>query len=194
MCSINPAKVRTLSALLGMPIVDNLSRYIGVPIIHNRVNKNTYQVMEARVIKKLSSWHAKSLSLVRRLILIQSVLATIPLYIMQTTSIPKATLNKIEQHCRNFLWGVEVGGRRLNLVKWEEVCRPKEQGGLSIRKLNECNRAFLMKLTWQIMFGWEVFWIRIVKDKYMKESWPAPDMRKARCLTFGMVSASTSLK
>lgn len=58
--SFHPVEVRTLSALLGMPIVDNLRKYVGVPIIHNRVNKNTYQYVDTRVIKKLSSWHAKS--------------------------------------------------------------------------------------------------------------------------------------
>lgn len=171
-----------MSAILGIPVVNNLGRYLGVPILHNRMNKNMYKGVQARVVKKLSTWHAKFLSLAGRLTLIQSILAMIPLYTMQTTSMPMITLKKIEQHCRSFFFGgaaegVNVGGRKLSLVKWEDVCdKPKEIEGLNIRKLKECNQAFMMKSAWQIASSREALWIRIIKDKYMKESWPNPDM------------------
>ncbi|XP_042475236.1 uncharacterized protein LOC122057231 [Macadamia integrifolia] len=35
-------------------------------------------------------------------------------------------------------------------VKWEEICRPKEEGGLGIRRLRDVNCAVLSKLVWQM--------------------------------------------
>ncbi|XP_042495070.1 uncharacterized protein LOC122074306 [Macadamia integrifolia] len=35
-------------------------------------------------------------------------------------------------------------------VKWEEICRPKEEGGLGIRRLRDVNCAVISKLVWQM--------------------------------------------
>lgn len=72
------------------------------------------------------------------------MLATIPLHTMQTTSISKNTLNCIDKHCRGFMWGGGIKGKKMSLVNWKDVCKPKEHGGLNIRSLSDCNKAFLM--------------------------------------------------
>jgi len=31
---------------------------------------------------------------------------------------------------RNFIWGWNAAGKKMTLVKWENLCKPKEHGGL----------------------------------------------------------------
>lgn len=74
----------------------------GVPIIHGRVTKFTYQHVTETVRRRLSTWKMKSLSRAARLVLIRTTLMAIPLYIMQTVSLPVAVINQIEQIFRRF--------------------------------------------------------------------------------------------
>ena len=38
---------------------------------------------------------------------------------------------------------------KLNLVKWEEVCKPKKKGGLRIRRIKYLSKALLSKVGWR---------------------------------------------
>ena len=47
-----------------------------------------------------------------------------------------------------FLWGSTNEKRRIHLVGWEKVIRPKEEGGLEIQLAKAKNLALLAKLNW----------------------------------------------
>ena len=100
--SVQTREARILSAMLGIPLGDEIGRHLGVPILHKKVNKYTYQALTNIVFKQLNSWNAKSLLMGGRITLIQSVLLTISLYTMQTSSI-KCTLLQIEGMCCDFV-------------------------------------------------------------------------------------------
>lgn len=97
-----------LSAAIGIARTEDLGCYLGVSLIHSRVTNKTYQVLVDRVMSRLCSWHAKSLSFAGQLTLLRSVLVAIPQYTMQSTKIPKASLENIEKLSRNFLWVVRL--------------------------------------------------------------------------------------
>lgn len=92
-----------LSATIGIPHINDLVHYLGVPISYDIATKSTYQALVDRVISRLCSWQANSLSFTGCLTLLQSVLAVIPQYTMQSSEIPKATLESMEKLCRNVL-------------------------------------------------------------------------------------------
>ena len=46
------------------------------------------------------------------------------------------------------------------------MCRPKEEGGMGLKKMKSMNRAFLMKLAWGMMKE-NHLWVKVIKDKYM---------------------------
>ena len=56
------------------------------------------------------------------------------------------------------------------LVAWDNVCRPKSEGGLGIRKNKDVNKASIAKLRWIILTNIDSFWERIVRDKYVKNN------------------------
>ncbi|KAL4338389.1 hypothetical protein AHAS_Ahas12G0205300 [Arachis hypogaea] len=112
---------------------------------------------------KLSSLNKKSLSFVGRCTLMQSVLSTIPNYCMQTMKIPMTVCAKIDKLCRDFLWGSSEDDRKIHLLSWEKICKPKEEGGLEIRRAQEINQLFLMKLAWGLTYKRESLWVQVMR-------------------------------
>ena len=87
----------------------------------------------------------KLLSRGERLTLIQSILSSFPIYYLSLFKAPISVICSLEKLMRDFFWegGDLVGGD--HLVRWEEVCKAKENGGLDIGNLERRNKAFLMK-------------------------------------------------
>ncbi|EOY20770.1 Ribonuclease H protein [Theobroma cacao] len=85
---------------------------------------------------------------------------------MQVMPMPLSICQKIERLCRNFLWGSDESHRKIHLIKWEQLCRPKDEGGMGIRKLKLMNEAFLLKLLWQLRERQKVLWARILCKRY----------------------------
>jgi hypothetical protein len=97
-------RARTLSAHGSIPLTTDLGRYLGVPLLHSRVTKERLfliYIMD-RVRNKLSGWKATHLSMAGRATLVQSVIATIPSYAMQTTRIPISVCDALDRCNRRF--------------------------------------------------------------------------------------------
>ena len=99
---------------------------------------------------KLSGWKAKFLSFAGRVVLIKYVMSVIPNHIMQGVSLPSHICNKLDKVNRDFLWGSTSEKRKLHLVGWSKIVRPKEDGGLGIQVAKAKNLALLAKLNWRM--------------------------------------------
>jgi hypothetical protein len=51
-------------------------------------------------------------------------------------------------------------------VKWVDVCRSKECGGLGIKNLRLVNVSLLMKWRWRLLTTHESLWSSVLKAKY----------------------------
>ncbi|KAL7201937.1 hypothetical protein ACSBR1_033599 [Camellia fascicularis] len=80
--------IRNLSALCGIPLTQDLGKYLGIPLLHNRVSRVHFSSICDKLQGKLSSWKANMLSLAGRATLIKSVTAALPAYTMQTMKLP----------------------------------------------------------------------------------------------------------
>lgn len=116
----------------GMTHCRDFGDYLGVLIHSSRVSKQTYRGLLEKVQNRLSSWKSKQLSLAGRATLVQSVTNTVANYTMQTSKLPVAVANEIDALNRHFLWGGSDDSRKVPLVKWDTVCRPKSEGGLGL--------------------------------------------------------------
>ncbi|CAN1732392.1 Putative ribonuclease H protein At1g65750 [Linum perenne] len=138
-----------MCALLGFQETKDLGRYLGVSILHGKVSKDTYGYILEHMRRKLDGWKCNSLSLAGRVTLTLSVLNSIPSYAMQTSFLSKS---------------------KVHLLAWDHICRPKDQGGLGLRKARELNQAYLMKLGWEIPNNPEKPWVQVITSKYLKET------------------------
>ncbi|CAN1746203.1 Putative ribonuclease H protein At1g65750 [Linum perenne] len=145
-----------------------LGKYFGVPILHGRATNAHFKYILANIDAKLTGWKSNSLSLAGRVTLATSVLNAIPAYSMQTTVLPNHICEQIDQRIRSFVWGSEQGKRKVHLVKWEDICRPKDLGGLGLRSAQSFNRAFILKLAWGILKRPKELWANLLLTKYLK--------------------------
>ncbi|CAN1144861.1 Putative ribonuclease H protein At1g65750 [Linum perenne] len=98
----------------------------------------------------------------------QSILSAIPAYAMQTSVLPVKTCEEIDWRIRNFVWGSTEEERKTSLVSWDNVCLPKEHGGLGLRLSRQLNRAYLTKLAFVFFKETNKLWVRALQHKYFR--------------------------
>lgn len=86
---------KQIGDLAGIPITDNLGRYLGIPILHERVSKSTFSYTLENMKCKLASWKMESLGMAGWQVLVKSTLASIPVYTIQALALPKKTYDDI---------------------------------------------------------------------------------------------------
>lgn len=103
-----------------------------------------------QVISKLAGWKAMFLSFAGRTILVKSIMAAIPNYVMQGAALPIHLCDKLDKINRDFLWGSSPDKRKLHLVGWNKIIKSKEEGGLGLQAAKEKNITLLAKLNWRL--------------------------------------------
>jgi hypothetical protein len=63
------------------------------------------------------------------------------------------------------IWG-SGEARKIHWIKWDRICKPKENGGLGIRDLRIFNIALLEKWWWRIRNEKESLWHKVLERKY----------------------------
>ncbi|XP_020260934.1 uncharacterized protein LOC109837204 [Asparagus officinalis] len=77
---------------------------------------------------------------------------------------------KIDDLCRDFLWGRSDHSLKAPLVSWDKVCTGKNQGGLGIYSATTWNLATAVRTLWYVHSNKECLWIKWVHGTYLKES------------------------
>ena len=155
---------------LAFSITNNLGRYLSMPLLHDRVPKKTYQSIIDKIDQRLSGRAAKHLSLAWRVTLAQSMLQAILIYALQTTHLPTSAKVKIGQLFRRFIWSGAGSQRKLSLVNWNNICRPKSNGGLGFKDMEIMNKALLMKVAWDVFINPSKLCSQVLISKYVVPS------------------------
>lgn len=126
--------------------------YLGIPIAGRRPRRQDWEGIILKIRRRLASWKMLHLSLGGRLTLMNSVLSTIPTYWMSIFRMPCWVIKKNDRIRRDFLWsGHDINHPRCHLVRWNNLCRPRDQGGWGILDLARFNQALLGKWWWKFM-------------------------------------------
>lgn len=155
-----------ISAESGIASTRELGKYLGMPILHKRINKDTYGEVLEKVSSRLAGWKSQTLSFAGRLTLTKAVLASIPVHFMSSIMLPASTLEKLDKVSLTFLWGGTVEKKRMHLLSWKRVCKPKKDGGLGIRAAKDMNKALIAKVGWRLLGDNKSLWARVLRSKY----------------------------
>uniref|UniRef100_A0A803Q136 Reverse transcriptase domain-containing protein n=1 Tax=Cannabis sativa TaxID=3483 RepID=A0A803Q136_CANSA len=141
--------------ILGMPLLGKQEKYFGNPFFVSARKRHDFSFLKNKILNRLEGWRAKQLSQAGRLTLIKSILSSIPCYTMAICMIPKSICTKIDSILAQFWWKGQnddnLNRRYLALKCWSELCQPKRNGGLGIRRLHDMNMALLAKLAWHML-------------------------------------------
>lgn len=100
-----------LGSCLDLHSTSILRKYLSFPLKLPGSNNHDFDYVIERLQSKCARWKVHLLSLARRVNLTQSVLSTIPAYVMQGT-----TLDTIDKISKSFIWGTIVEKRKLHTV------------------------------------------------------------------------------
>ena len=118
-------------------------KYLGVPLHYDNLTRDDIQPLVDKILKKISGWRGKLLSLAARAMLLKTCLASIPVYLLSFIKFPEWAIKILNTHMGNYLWNDSVENHKYHLANWELVSMCKEHGGLGLPSLRDLNISLL---------------------------------------------------
>lgn len=141
--------------------------YLGIPLYVGNMKKRHWQHILDKFQSKVNHWTFHWLSFASRLTLLKSILQALPLYKFMALSAPKGFLKEYDSLSRKFLWARNLENQKWSLVSWDQVCKPKECGGLGLRQSGHNSLVLASKLYWRWCTLSDQRWARILNFKYL---------------------------
>ena len=108
-------------------------RYLGVPLAASKLKVSDFAPLVLRVKQRIHNWKHKFLSFGGRRQLIISVLQSLQLFWMTVFMIPAGIIHELEALFRDFFWAQGHSSRGKCRISWDDVCKPRECGGLGFK-------------------------------------------------------------
>ena len=77
-------------------------RYLGIPIHYRKLRKSDWKCVEDRFQRKLSTWKGKNSSYGGILVLLNSVLSSLPMFMLSFFEIPRGVLQRLDYYRSSF--------------------------------------------------------------------------------------------
>jgi hypothetical protein len=118
---------------------------LGFTISDHKLSIADVEPLVATVGKRAAPWQGRFMSLAARLILTDACLSSLPLHTMGLFMLADGTHAGFDKHRNRFFWEGQGNKRKYHLVAWQEICKPKDQGGLGVMNTKLMNQALMLK-------------------------------------------------
>ncbi|XP_071694985.1 uncharacterized mitochondrial protein AtMg00310-like [Rutidosis leptorrhynchoides] len=111
-----------------------------------------------------------------RVQLISSVLTAMQIYWCSAFNLPDAIIKDIEKILRGFLWCQGDLKRGKAKLRWDDLCMPKIEGGLGIKRLKYWNIALMTSHIWSIISNKHTLWVQWIHSYRLsnRHFWDVP--------------------
>lgn len=92
-------------------------KYLGIPIDQKRILNKDWKVAENKMEHKLGCWQGKLQSIGGRLVLLNSSLSGVLMYMLSFYELPKGVEDRMDYFRKRFLWQEDQSIRKYHLVK-----------------------------------------------------------------------------
>ncbi|KAA3476412.1 reverse transcriptase [Gossypium australe] len=152
--------------ILGVRASTNMERYLGLPSLVGRRKKESFQALKEKVLFRIKGWCNRFLSQGSKEVFIKSVLQAIPTYAMSCFLLPKSFCGDLEKVIARSWWQKSSEKKGIHWCQWQNLCCPKEEGGMGFRSLAKFNLALLEKQGWRIVNNPDSLVAQVLKAKY----------------------------
>jgi hypothetical protein len=142
-------------------------KYLGFPISNRKLKAEAFSEVVAKMRKKLQPWKGKHLTSGGRLVLTNSSLSSMPTYMMSMYMLHEGVHSMMDTVMSRFFWRGDPDKFKYHMMNWDNVCLPKEFGGLGITNTRFLNEALILKWAWRLqsMVGEDICG-QLLKAKY----------------------------
>ena len=158
-----------LSDLSGFKRGEFPTRYLGLPLSPKKISAATMQPFVDRITAKLHSWTVKVLSFLGKVQMITSVIYGMVNFWCSVFVLPKWFYAKVDSLCSGFLWKNSTSSAAAARVSWSDICKPKTEGGLGIRRLEEFEMVFRLKRVWLFFSSSGSLWVPWLKSNRFRD-------------------------
>jgi hypothetical protein len=142
--------------------------YLGFTMSDHKLSIADNEPLVAVVGKRATPWQGRFMSSAARLTLIDACLSNLPMHTMGLFMLADGTHAGFDKHRNRFFWEGQGTKKKYHLVKWQDICQPKGQGGLGVTDTKMMNIALMEKLIWRCFWGQneELLWLKLLRAKY----------------------------
>ena len=141
-------------------------KYLGVPLHYTKLRREDIQPVVDKLIKRIAGWKGRLLSSAGKLTLLNSCLASIPVYLLFVIKFPKWAIENINSHMANFLWNDQHGKHKYHLSNFQTIAQRKEFGGWGITDLGCLNMCLLSSWSNRYNLSDNAIWKKIIDHNY----------------------------
>jgi hypothetical protein len=96
-------------------------KYLGVPLHFEKLKREDVQPLVDKLIKRVAGWRGRLLAYSSRLTLIQSCLASVPVYLLSFIKFPKWAIRLLKTQMAHCLWNNSEECHRYHIANWKHM-------------------------------------------------------------------------
>ncbi|KAJ4891732.1 hypothetical protein Rs2_31480 [Raphanus sativus] len=154
-----------------------MGMYLGLPEQIGGSKMKVFSFVQDRFNGRVNTWSSRLLSKGGKEVQIKSVAQAVPTYVMSCYLLPQGITDKLRSTTSNFWWSSKQNSIDLHWIAWDEICTPKDLGGLGFRDLHDFNIALLAKQLWRLIQYPNSLLARVLRGRYYNGTSPLEDRR-----------------
>lgn len=101
---IHGHKLEKVQQVMGCTVKSFPFTYLGAPLYRGRYKAEYFDRIIQLVTNRLEGWKNRFISFAGKIILLKSVLASIPIHTLSCMAVPKSVIQRLENLMKHFLW------------------------------------------------------------------------------------------
>lgn len=142
--------------------------YLGLPVSDSLVRIKELRPVVDRVRHRVDPWQGRLMNKAGKSVLITSSLTSLPMFAMSLYMFPEGAHADMDKFQSRFFWQGEADKQKYHMVKWQDICMPKDKGGLGITSTRRMNLCLMTKWIWRIVRGDGGLWLDLIRAKYLR--------------------------
>ncbi|KAI0524574.1 hypothetical protein KFK09_003951 [Dendrobium nobile] len=136
-----------------------------------RLVASDFNYILEKATNKLNVWGKQSISLARKLVLVKSVMAALPVFMAAHSLVPMSILKELDKTCRRFIWDKQGGIHGLHYVALDNLCKSWKEGGQGVNSVVNIASPLRTKFTWSLVKKEDSLLNKVLRAKYGIKIW-----------------------